>query len=402
MKIGFLFNHYAAHQVLHAAPIAFELSRRYPDVEIRIITVNEETETVVRRLADRYPGQQCVFVRARVPRVVEWLDPLVRQVMLIRKDAVLSSNVDLFAALDVLVVPEKTSLKLKTHPKCRHLKFVYTHHGAGDRAQGFYPELGQFDLVLVAGPKIRDRLLQEGLVEPARFRMVGYPKFEVAGSMTETPPVFVERKPTVIYSPHFDGRVSSWRGMGRDVLEFFRARSDYNLIFAPHVLLYQRALRHGARRLDRYRNRDNILIDTGSAASIDMTHMLAADIYLGDVSSQIYEFLWRPRPCIFLDAHGIDQWEQDPNYRFWHAGRVIRDIAALASTLATAAEWQGEYADAQRALFDCTFDTRETPASVRAADAIADYFGASAQPPLPASQDRRPKEGFRDDPDRPV
>lgn len=373
MKIGFLFNHYAAHQVLHAAPIAFELSRRYPHLEIRIITVNEATETVVRGLADRYPGQRCTFVRARVPRIVEWLDPLVRQVMLIRKDAVLSANVDLFAALDVLVVPEKTSLKLKAHPKCRHLRFVYTHHGAGDRAQGFYPELRQFDLVLVAGPKIRDRLLREDLVEPERYRMVGYPKFEVAGSQAAGPAMFAKRKPTVIYSPHFDGRVSSWRGMGRDVLEFFRASADYNLIFAPHVLLYQRAIRHGARRLGRYRGRDNILIDTGSAASIDMTHILAADIYLGDVSSQIYEFLWQPRPCVFLDAHGVDHWERDPNYRFWHAGRVIRDVSMLASTLATVADWRDDYTDVQRALFEDTFDIQETPASVRAADAIADY-----------------------------
>ena len=30
MRIGFLFSHYARHQVLHAVPIAFELSRRYP------------------------------------------------------------------------------------------------------------------------------------------------------------------------------------------------------------------------------------------------------------------------------------------------------------------------------------------------------------------------------------
>src|SRR3546814_14775692 len=30
--IGFLFSHHARHQVLHAAPIAFELSRRYPKI----------------------------------------------------------------------------------------------------------------------------------------------------------------------------------------------------------------------------------------------------------------------------------------------------------------------------------------------------------------------------------
>src|SRR3546814_9804628 len=88
------------------------------------------------------------------------------------------------------------------------------------------------------------------------------------------------------YNPHFERGLSSWRRMGRDVLEFFRASPDYNLIFAPHVVLYQRGLRHGARPLGRYRNRPNMLIDTGSLASIDMTYTLAADIYLGDRSEE--------------------------------------------------------------------------------------------------------------------
>src|SRR3546814_8277328 len=103
--------------------------------------------------------------------------------------------------------------------------------------------------------------------------------------------------------------------MGRDVLEFFRASPDYNLIFAPHVVLYQRGLRHGARPLGRYRNRPNMLIDTGSLASIDMTYTLAADIYLGDVSSQVYEFMLQPRPYLFLDAEGVDGCERNQNYR---------------------------------------------------------------------------------------
>jgi hypothetical protein len=34
-----------------------------------------------------------------------------------------------------------------------------------------------------------------------------------------------------------------------------------------------------------------IEVITGSDASIDMIYLLAADIYLGDVGSQVYEFL---------------------------------------------------------------------------------------------------------------
>ena len=36
MRVGFLFNHYAVHQVPHAAPYAFELSRKHPRFEVVI------------------------------------------------------------------------------------------------------------------------------------------------------------------------------------------------------------------------------------------------------------------------------------------------------------------------------------------------------------------------------
>ena len=42
MRVGFLFNHYAVHQVPQAAPYAFELSRNYPDFEVVIACSSEQ------------------------------------------------------------------------------------------------------------------------------------------------------------------------------------------------------------------------------------------------------------------------------------------------------------------------------------------------------------------------
>ena len=56
-----------------------------------------------------------------------------------------------------------------------------------------------------------------------------------------------------------------------------------------------------------------------------MTYMLAADIYLGDVSSQVYEFLLEPRPCIFLNGHNVP-WQDNPYYSHWTLGQVIDDV----------------------------------------------------------------------------
>src|SRR3546814_14679599 len=81
----------------------------------------------------------------------------------------------------------------------------------------------------------------------------------------------------------------------------------------------------------RYAAAPNIHIDLGSAALTDMSYTNGADIYLGDVSSQIYEFLKSPRPCLFLNSHGIDP-DRDPNFAHWQSGPVISEAGDRKST----------------------------------------------------------------------
>ena len=54
----------------------------------------------------------------------------------------------------------------------------------------------------------------------------------------------------------------------------------------------------------------------GSVRSIDMTYTDQASVYIGDVSSQVYEFLRRPRPCIFLNFDRT-AWQGDENFAHW-------------------------------------------------------------------------------------
>src|SRR3546814_16180386 len=92
---------------------------------------------------------------------------------------------------------------------------------------------------------------------------------------------------------------------------------------------------------------DLVMIDLASYRLFDMSYTSGADIYLGDVSSQVYEFLATPRPCLFLDAHGVD-WEGDPDYLFWTLGDVVSDLAKLPGALEQAPARHPLYADAQR------------------------------------------------------
>ena len=120
----------------------------------------------------------------------------------------------------------------------------------------------------------------------------------------------------------------------------------------------------------------NIHVDLGSRLSTTMAYLNAADIYLGDVSSQVYEFLIHPRPCVFLNPHRIG-WKERSKFRGLAAGPVIERVAELGGALSEAQKLgeQDVYAPIQRNLFERSFDLGELPSSVRAAEAIARFAG---------------------------
>ena len=370
MKIGFLYNA-QVHQISHSAPMAFELSIRYPHLEVTIIVPTTTHLAFLQDLGTRYPDHRCSYVMTQLPHVVRvfsrlWSGSLPPKLL------TLVFNRRLFSTFDALVVPERTSLALKKLG-LTHLKLIHSGHGAGDREVAVDPRLKKFDLLLIAGRKLANRLLTLGLVQEDGYALVGYCKFDV---YHENPPgtqrLFSNANPIVLYNPHFRPQFSSWATMGKQILEWFANTSKYNLIFAPHIRLFEGTTMAQKRQLQRY-TRENILVDLGSDASVNMTYTHAADIYLGDISSQVYEFLIRPRPCIFLNAHSAD-WKDNPNYLCWECGPVISNVGDLASHLDAVMHTHTEYRPRQEALVQYTFDTSEQTAGSRGADAIAAYL----------------------------
>jgi hypothetical protein len=390
MKIGFLFNHDQVHQVAHALPTALAMAQAYLQAEIVVATTNDRLTAEVKRLCDRLNvtvplvqlGLRRPLTKA-LAATLEWGVP-------VTKIGIYRDNLDFFRSLDALVVAEKTSLLLKTRYGLNDLKIIHTRHGAGDRAIGFNRHSAQFDHVLVSGTKIRQRLIREAGVAPERMSLIGYPKFDLMPDPAPRLPFQDNGRPTVLYNPHPSPHLSSWYAQGRAVLEHFLRDDRYNLIFAPHVMLFHRrfVVTIDKFRIDRagvidqrFRDAPNILVDLGSAASTDMTYTAAADIYLGDVSSQVYEFLYRPRPCLFLDAHAT-RWAGDPNYAHWQAGEVVTDTEGLGAALDRAVAQHDLYRPVQRALFQRSFELTAERSAVRAARAVMSVLGDMT--PMPA------------------
>ena len=399
MKIGFLFNHDQTHQVAHSLPIALELVRNHPDVEVVIATTNSKLSEEVRHFAAQ-AGMAAPLVQLGLKSgAIQMASRVLEPVLPLSKIGIYRDNLEFFRGLDALVVTEKTSLLLKTRYGLTDLKVIHTRHGAGDRAIGFNRASAGFDHVLVSGSKIRERLALDGGVPEGRMSIVGYPKFDLFPTAPALP--FEDSgRPTVLYNPHSSPHLSSWYKHGRAVLEYFLHDGRYNLIFAPHVMLFHRPFvmsidklrvaRPG--RIDRrFQEAANIHIDLGSRASTDMTYTAAADIYLGDVSSQVYEFLYHPRPCLFLDSHGTD-WRGDPNYAHWQAGEVLTDPQGLGRALDRAMASHDLYRPAQRALFERSFDLRAEPSARRAARAILGVLRPVEPTPLfgPRQSDGKP------------
>ncbi len=382
LKIGFIYNHEVPHQVAHTAPILKEMLKRHPDLDIDVLTSTQEQKDLVKSGLGPELCGQTRFIDLDITNIDKGIVKAANAVAPARRVMVLRNNLELLRGYDVFIVPESTSMLLKTQFGLTHLKFVLTHHGAGDRAVGEKEIIRDFDFVLISGEKREKRHKERGLIREGNYAIVGYPKFDFVPHTPVNLNLFNNDNPIVVYNPHFDPYLSSWYDMGVKVLEVFAENPDINLIFAPHIMLFERrmhtSVEHKKVRVrknlpKRFYDMPNIHIDLGSTRSVDMTYTRLADIYLGDVSSQIYEFLEVRRPTIFLNAHEAD-WAGNPIYTNWSTGPVLDSVDDLIGAIRQSKELHEEFIAAQNAAFNDTFGDIEGKPSVLAADAIADFL----------------------------
>lgn len=395
LKLAFLYNHEVPHQVAHTAPVLRQMLIRHGDIDVTVLTSTMQQKDIVLSGLGPELAARTKFIDLETTKSDSGLRKAANAVVPARRISVLKENLETFAKFDVFIVPESTSLMLKTQFGLDHLKFILTHHGAGDRAVTEKVSIRDFDFVLVPGEKLEKRHKEHGLIRDGEYAVAGYPKFDFVPHAGD-PKLFDNDNPIVLYNPHFDPHLSSWYTMGEAVLDAFIANPDLNLIFAPHIMINQRKVhtsvehRRVRRRKplpERFLNVPNIHVDLGSSRSVDMTYTRAADIYLGDVSSQVYEFLYQRRPTIFLNSHDAD-WQGNPLYFNWTTGPVLNSVDDLIETVRRAPDMHADYLPAQNLAFEDTFDLTDGKSSVKAADAVASWLRREAlsEPELLAAQ----------------
>ena len=377
----FLFNHDAAHQVAHLAGIAAAHARLHPGHETVVAYASPAIRERLDALIAPEDTARITWHELALPPgarlVAGALDRVLPATRLLR----LRTHKDLFERSDLVISTERTCLRTKRYLASDKIPlYAKVPHGAGDRSVAYHPDYRRFDYSFVAGQKVVDQLVAHG-VERERLIIVGYPKFEEV-DRDARPDFFGNGRPTFVYNPHFDPHLSSWYDAGPALLEWFASAAGqrFNLICAPHVMLFRKELHvspeyRTARRRPEIpqaaRQASNILVDLDGPRLFDMSYTLGADGYIGDVSSQIYEFLLRPRPAFFLDCRDTRRAEDDEWHLFWKAGPVSRSVEELTAQLGEFEAIGERYRAVQQEIFDYTIDLGDRPASERAADAIA-------------------------------
>lgn len=375
--IGFLFIG-GMHQAPHIAPLALALARR--GAVVTAYTTARDAEPLAALLADLDPAyaSRVRIVPIAVPRWARAVRRLLFGRQRLAKPLELIAGRRQMLRHDALVATERTSTLLKRLPGAKPV-MVHFPHGAGDRAQGFDRRIALFDHVLVAGPAIMERTLREGLAHPGNIKVVGSIKLAALAAPDRPPPPnpFADTRPVILYNPHFDAALSSWP-MAEAIVDRIVADGRFNLIVGPHARLHRRLTAAERRRWDGRRGTANLLIDFESHRLSDMSYTRLADIYLGDISSQVYEFLLRPRPCVFVNAHDAAWWG-NPDYRMWTLGDVCTTPGEVMQALAQAQERHARYRGPQEAEAAATLGPIDPGVPDRAAQAMLDALAPTAQ-----------------------
>lgn len=383
-SVVFLFNHDATHQLAHTAGILKALAERRPPFPLVCAYGTPSIGQGVRNILSTEAAANIQWFDLSLPRPGS-MTRMVNAVVPTQRLARLAHHAPALRHARLIVSPERTCLRLKRRWKgtAQCPQFIFVPHGAGDRSVTYHPDMVDFDAMLVSGQKVADEMIRHGISTASSIAIIGYPKFDVIDTHA-APDFFGNGRPTFLYNPHFDPHLSSWYNHGPRIIDWFAFGDGqaFNLIFAPHIMLFRKKIhispeyRVVRRRPDLnalWQDRPNIRIDVDSQALTDMSYTLGADAYIGDVSSQIYEFLVRPRPAFFIDTHSPAD-KPDPPYLSWSAGDVVRSSEALFPLLPMFRGRGDLYRTRQREIFDYTMSGSDRSSSDRGADALLSWL----------------------------
>lgn len=367
-----------SHQFLHGLPVAASLSRR-PDITVEVFTPCQSDADVARDMLHALGAEQVAITVMALPTIIS------------RPSKRLSASGPLkilrlawwgnrMRQFDCIVALERTSTWLTRVPgHCPPI--VHIPHGVGGprraSGKGVDRRFSLFDLALVAGPADVRCTVEHGLLPPERVFAVGQVKLAGLNRLRKLAcqRLFANERPTILYNPHFHPRRGSWARFGEELIRTVKKDGNFNLIVAPHVRLFADRPCAERRALEALSDAEWLIVDLGSERCMNMTYTLGADIYVGDFSSQLYEWLIFPRPCVFIDQVA-DAGSGDTKLpTMWSLGEKVTTPEQVLDSLHRATADHELYKARQlEAIRDAVGDFC-SPADENAAERIIEFLG---------------------------
>lgn len=342
----------------HLLPIVEALAVTAPDMPVDLWVRDPATETILRERVGR---------AARIRRAPGFGEGRPQKLLL------LARLLPHLWKVPVVVCAEQTSLWIPRLLPGRW-RFVKTSHGVGSMSARDDRRRRVAWRLLVPSERERRTYLDRGL-PPETVIATGYVKASFKGQSVH--PHFVQPRPIILYAPHWQRHRSSWWDWGRRIVAMLGEQQDFNVILAPHQRLIERDP-EVRRVLASVADRPHVHTDLDSFAMVDGSYTAAADIYLGDTSSQVVEFLARPRPCVFLNSQRID-WRATDDHGFWECGEVVDDPERIMGALEDAASLHGYYHAVQTQFAADSLGDCSTEAPMRAAGVVLEAVQASQE-----------------------
>ncbi|MEJ0100913.1 MAG: hypothetical protein WDO12_14895 [Pseudomonadota bacterium] len=343
----------------HLYPVVEELARQ-DDLIIDLWVVTSVHEELLRKWSkDLGPAHIRIRRAPRFRDLPDYHDG--RNPPPADKSLTLAGMLPFLLRAPVTVVAEQTSLWVPTLLPWLRRRFIKLAHGSGTlMARDDIRRRSAWRMPVPSEAEQR-QYVQLGF-DPGYVPVVGSVKPTFRHRMHRELP-FPEQRPVVLYNPHWQQHRSSWWSWGREIVQQLVAQNRYNVILAPHQRLVEgdaelpRILADAARHA-------HVHSDLDSFAMVDGSYTAAADIYLGDTSSQVIEFLARPRPCLFLNDRRVD-WKARGDYVMWQAGEVVETLDEVLPALARAPARHAGFEATQRQIAQQWLgDTSGAPARI--------------------------------------
>jgi FtsZ-binding cell division protein ZapB len=351
---------------------AMELSIIQDEYRVVLLSCTDQHSKILQCIGQFYPKNRTEITTLPLPFRYKYLN--FKKKSYPSPYDTMPKAIHLLRDADAILTTSHATVKMNHKLKITKPKIIYQYHGCGDRKYSFSKELGKFDYLLLPGKYYEKRLVEEHVTTKERTSIVGYPKLDYPVDVNHfRKQLFNNNKPIILYVPHWDPNLTSYKIWGKQILEYFNHNDKYNLIFSPHIQLKHWKFKYKYDiRIDQYINQ-NLYVDFGSERSVDSSYIKLADLYLGDVSSLIYEWIAiQPRPCLFLNAHQVN-WREDVDYRNWQYGPVVETMDQLDRKLNEAVE-DTKYLNIQSERIKEYMNLTDVSSSRRAAEAIYQYL----------------------------